>query len=607
MSPALKMWPRLSFTRGSMRDNTVSISDALKFYFSFLARHKWELPVLAPIFAVKHAIYLAYPIAVKFIIDNFIPAERIDLIFGTIVLGAILGGVNYVLHRIYVSKTTVIIKSITRDIRNMLVHKLQMLSMQYHSQHESGRYFSKIMVDVERSERFGEMLFGLGFAVSYTLLFTATVLYLTNWKILVLYLLCLPVYFLIYRHFRRLFATLQRKARLANEDLSQSISQFIQTSTLTRIHGEEEYEKERIDDKNIHIIGRYREIRKGIASFAVIIETFSQLFLMFIVAVCAIAIIRGQMQVGALVLFLQYINRMTATVNNLVNQFPVLTEFSESINSIKEVLDAPDVELNENKTPLSSVHGQIDFEQVHFAYAQGPLVFADLTYSITTGQTIGLVGGSGSGKTTFVNLVLGLLRAQQGHVRIDGYDVNAIDMRSVRKHVGVVTQEPILFRANLFENIAHGRRQFEENDVYEAARMADADEFIRNLPEGYHTIIGERGATLSGGQKQRIVIARAIFRRPAILILDEATSSLDSISEKEVQQCIQRLLGRQTTLIVAHRLSTIFHVDMILVFHNGEIVEYGTHNALIDRQGIYAGMLSTQVGLGVENLQSLKT
>ncbi|NET32768.1 MAG: ABC transporter ATP-binding protein [Cyanothece sp. SIO1E1] len=596
----------LSHSQTIMAGKEVSTRAAMGFYFAYITKHRSALVWLLTAYAIKHSIFLSYPIAIKFIIDDFIPAGRIDYIFGSIGIIAILGYGNYVLHRRYTEKITIITKNITRDLRNLLVHKSQVLSMQYHANHESGRFFSKIMVDVERTERFSELFFGPLFGFIYTLIFSVAVLAWANWQILLLYLLCLPGYCLIYRHFRSLFFSLQRDTRLANEDLSQSVSQFIQTAFLARIHGEEAYEKRRIDDKNIDVIERHRQVRKSIAAFVVIIETFSQLFLMLIVAFCALAIINGYMLVGALVLFLQYVSRMTQAINTLVNQFPVITEFREAVYSIQEVLTATDEEHNEYKLKLRRLKGQIEFDRVYFAYNQGSLVLSDLATTIKSGETIGLVGESGSGKTTFVHLALGLLRPQQGHVRIDGYDINQLDMRSVRRLVGVVTQEPILLRASLFDNIAYGQENYQQEEVYAAAKMADADAFIRALPQGYHTIIGERGVTLSGGQKQRMAIARAIFRKPAILILDEATSALDSKSEKEVQRCIDKLLGRQTTLIVAHRFSTIVHVDRILVFHSSSIVEHGNHNELIDRQGIYARLLATQIGIDMAQLDVLK-
>jgi ABC-type multidrug transport system fused ATPase/permease subunit len=214
---------------------------------------------------------------------------------------------------------------------------------------------------------------------------------------------------------------------------------------------------------------------------------------------------------------------------------------------------------------------------------------------IEPGLTVGLVGKSGSGKSSFVNLILGLYRPQQGCVKIDGQDINMLDMRSVRRFCSVVSQDPILFRGTIFENIAHGLPNASLAQVMQAAEVANAQEFIYQMPQGYNSLVGEGGVTLSGGQKQRIALARAVLRNPAILILDEATSALDTASEKKVQAAIDRMSGNQTTFIIAHRLSTVRNVDIILVFKNGQICEQGSHDELLATQGEYASLLQFQL------------
>jgi ATP-binding cassette subfamily B protein len=312
------------------------------------------------------------------------------------------------------------------------------------------------------------------------------------------------------------------------------------------------------------------------------------------------------MLIGSLVLFLTYITQLTNTVTNIINQFPTVTEFAESIYSIHEVLDASEEEHNQGKDKPATIAGQFEFQDVDFCYGNGPRVFVGLSLLLKRATTVALVGASGSGKTTFVNLALGLLQPQRGRILLDGRDLDSLDMRHVRKQVGVVTQEPIIFRGTVYDNIAHGREDYDKQAVHEAARRANAHDFIAALPDGYDTMIGERGATLSGGQKQRIAIARTIFRRPAILVLDEATSSLDAESEREVQKGIDALLGGQTTIVIAHRLSTIFKADRILVFDKGKIAESGTHDELIDQRGLYANLLQVQMGLDERSIGVLK-
>jgi ATP-binding cassette subfamily B protein len=328
----------------------------------------------------------------------------------------VLGVVNYFCHRAYSVHETIITKNVSRDLRNQLVHKLQLLSLQYHTRHESGRFFSKIMMDVERTERFADLLFNTFLAAGITVVFTVTVLALDNWRMLLFYLLSAPVYFLLYRFFNRKFTELQRAARLANEDLSQTITQFIQTALLSRIHGEEEFERRRVDRKNVDIIERQTSIRKTIAAFGILSVTFSQAFTMLIVAGCAVLIIRGQMLVGSLVLFLSYATQLTGTITNIMNQFPAITEFAEAVFSIREVLDADDEEPSRGKHKPERVQGRIEFSEVAFAYREGQAIFDGLSVTIEAGTTVALVGPSGSGKSTFVNLALGLLQPQHGSI-----------------------------------------------------------------------------------------------------------------------------------------------------------------------------------------------
>jgi ATP-binding cassette subfamily B protein len=575
-------------------------------YLQRIAVHRRPLAKILVLFPIKHAAYLFYPILIKLIIDRFIPARRLDLIFGTIAVVALLGVLNFFCHRAYTVYETTITKGVSRDLRNQIIEKLQLLSLQYHASHESGRFVSKLLVDVERTERFAEMLFNTLLASLLTVVFSVAVLATDNWKMLLFYVLCIPFYLLVYRYFNVRFGRLQHAARVANEDLSHSISQFIQTSFLSKLHGAEEFERKRIDERSVDIIQRQKDIRKAIASFGIITVTFSQVFTMLIVAVCATLVLRGEMLIGSLVLFLTYITQLTNTVTNIINQFPIVTEFAESVYSIQEVLGASEEEHNQGKEKPDTIAGQIEFQAVDFAYNGGAPVFAGLSVSLARATTVALVGASGSGKTTFVNLALGLVQPQAGRILLDGRDLGRLDMRHVRRQVGVVTQEPIVFRGTVYENIAHGREDYDKKAVHEAARRANAHDFIAALPDGYDTVVGERGATLSGGQKQRIAIARTIYRRPAILVLDEATSSLDAEAEREVQKGIDGLLGGQTTIVIAHRLSTIFKADRILVLDKGGIAESGTHDQLIDRRGLYAKLLQVQMGLGERAIEVLK-
>jgi ABC-type multidrug transport system fused ATPase/permease subunit len=348
-----------------------------------------------------------------------------------------------------------------------------------------------------------------------------------------------------------------------------------------------------VDRNNKEMIRKAVILQKSIASFTVIINTSSQVLLMVIIASCAMAIINDWMAVGTLVLFMAYINQVTNSIRSLIEQFPQITQFNESIHSIREILDYPAHDHNENAITMDAVKGDLSLKNVCFQYDQDRSVLENINLQVQKGETIALVGPSGSGKSTMINLILGLYLPVRGEITVDGYNLKKINLRQYRQSVGVVTQDPILFKGTLRENLCHGR-EFPDEQIIDASKLANAWEFIGLLPLGLDTIIGEDGVNLSGGQKQRIAITRAILRNPSILILDEATSALDSHSENEVQKGIEALIGRQTTFVIAHRLRTIYKADKILVFDKQGIAEEGNHSELIEMNGIYSEMVKLQ-------------
>jgi len=249
----------------------------------------------------------------------------------------------------------------------------------------------------------------------------------------------------------------------------------------------------------------------------------------------------------------------------------------------------------EDATPLKVPHGKIQFQKVHFHYKGTSPLFSDKSLVIQPGQKVGLVGYSGSGKTTFVNLILRLFDIQSGHILIDDQDIASVTQESLRKSITLIPQDPSLFHRTLMENIRYGRVDATDEEIIEAARLAHAHEFIMELPQGYHTLVGERGIKVSGGQRQRIAIARAILKNAPILVLDEATSALDSFTETHIQESFANLMENKTTIVIAHRLSTLLNMDRILVFDQGRIVEDGTHTSLLAKEGIYHSLWRAQV------------
>jgi ATP-binding cassette subfamily B protein len=572
----------------------VIVGKTARFYLGLYRSYPREIAVILLLYAVKHGVWLLFPLVIRTIIDVFIPSKNVTGIFLCIPFVVVLGIINLVCHTPYRVISTAVVKNISRDLRNVIINKLQILAISFINKSETGRYYSKIMVDVTRAENFSNTIFGQVLAAVFSLVYSCTFLAIANYRLLPIFLAVLALYLAIYKLFTNRFKKYQHEARMADEDLSQAVSHFIQTNTLSRIHGEEEFEKHKVDEKGIRIVDKHKKIQKSIGIFNILIATTSQIFQLLVVAVAAVFVIAGKLTIGLLVLFYQYMQEMVHATIMIVNLFPTFVESAESIRSIREILDSPDIEKNESKPQIGKIRGRIEFKNVSFAYEKGKPALSDVSVTIEPGTTLALVGPSGSGKTTIVNLVLGLIRPNAGQVCIDGHEINTIDMRGVRKSVGVVTQQPILFRGTVAENISHARTAVSRSEIEDAARKANAHQFITEMPLGYDTIIGEHGMTLSGGQQQRIAIARAILRKPSILVLDEATSALDSLAEREVQKGIDAMLGSQTTLVIAHRLSTIRDADMILVLDQGKVVECGTHEQLLSMNGMYGKLCEAQ-------------
>jgi len=309
-------------------------------------------------------------------------------------------------------------------------------------------------------------------------------------------------------------------------------------------------------------------------------------------------VLEGKLTLGELMAFLSYIGMFYTPLSNLALLSTWMSNFTTASHRIFEILDTePQVKEPKVYIKLQKIKGGIEFKNVTFGYDPYQPVIKDVSFKIDEGEVVGIVGKSGSGKTTLVNLICKFYEPQKGEILIDGINIKDIPSYELRKHIGLVLQEPFLFRGTIAENISYGKPDAELEEIIKAAKIANAHEFIMKMPNGYDTLLGERGAGLSGGEKQRITIARAVLCNPSILILDEATTSVDTESEKKIQDALQSLWTGRTTIIVAHRLSTLKDVNKILVIDNGRIVESGSHKELMEKRGVYYNLIVMQTQL----------
>ena len=483
-------------------------------------------------------------------------------------------------------------------LRGALVRKLQELSIPYHTQAQSGRLQSKIIRDVEAIETLSSQLFINVMNITINMVIMIGITAAKNRTILLFFVLVAPIASLTIVAFRKKISRENRAFRVEMENTSAKVMEMVEMVPVTRAHALEEVERERMAKQLEETAERGYRLDMVQANFGAVGWVVFQVFQALCLGFTGYLALKGRIQVGDITFyqtgFTTVVNQFTA----LINLLPVLTKGLESVKSVGEVLSCDDVEHNEGKEELTSLSGEYEFRNVSFSYPDTDEdVLKDLSMRVKQGETVAIVGGSGSGKTTMLNLLIGFMLPKEGQLLVDGKDISEINLKTYRRFLSVVPQMPLLFTGTLRDNIIYGMDGVTEEQLQEAVKAANLADMVSKLPQGLDTMLEEHGANLSGGQRQRIAIARAIIRDPQVILLDEATSALDVISEKEIQEALQRLQKNRTTFIVAHRLSTVKNADRIAVLSAGKIVEEGSYTELMEKKGIFYHMESLQVSL----------
>ncbi|MCB9357988.1 MAG: ABC transporter ATP-binding protein [Calditrichaeota bacterium] len=577
-----------------------------KAYDSMLVRRLWgyvgdqkaKLFLAVFLLLLGSAAELAGPWLSKVAIDKYIASGdttgliRIVIVF--VVVAALAGALRW--SQVYLTGEAgqIIMYRMRRDVFD----KLQRLSVPYFDRNPVGRLMTRITSDVQALyELFGSGMVAI-FGDVFMLLGITVVMFAINWKLALLTLTVIPVLLLVTFAFRKVVRDLYRRTRSQISALNGYLQENLTGMRIVQLFGREEHNFARFQEQNIALKNTYLKTIFFYALFFPGVELISALAVGIIIWGGGTMMIAGVVTVGTLVAFLQYVERFYRPVRDLAEKYNILQAAMAASERVFQVLDER-VEVADSGSPSAApagVYPFIEFRGVWFAYKDEEWILQDLSFVVQEGESIAVVGATGAGKTTIISLLQRFYDVQRGEILIRGRNITDYPLTELRAMLGIVLQDVFIFAGTVADNIRYGRPDASETEVEDSSRVVCADRFIERLPEKYQEPMMERGATLSTGQRQLLAFARALLRKPDLLILDEATASIDTETEQLIQQAIRRVLEGRTSIIIAHRLSTIQRCDRILVMHHGRLREQGTHEELLTLGGIYHRLYRLQFG-----------
>lgn len=572
----------------------------------YMKPHIWTLLLAGLCLIAVAGIAIVSPMLMKELIDGYINADPVPedksgfvyLIIGMALMG-LLSAVIVSVRRLLVAGAS---KQIIVKLRNDVYKKIQELSLTGLNRRSAGELIQRVTGDTEELREFITWLVPNLLQQALTLGAIAVILFIYNWKLTILILVPIPLLVVLFRVLHVFTHKMYRRQWQVESDAGSLMHDVFSGMRVVKTYGTEKREEKRFETaaKRIADISKKNELTWNMimpfASFLLNIGEYAVLFFLGCELVGDPSFITSgsaDFTLGDMTQFVSYVGLMYEPIRWMANVPRRIARATTSLSKITELLD------EESSTFLTgdvieNIKGDIEFKNVYFGYNDAENVLKDINLTINNGEMVGFVGRSGVGKTTAANLVLRLYDVSDGSITVDGKDLRSLEQHSYRSQIGVVLQETFLFNGTIYSNIAYAKPNATRDEVIRAAKLANAHEFIMKQPDGYNTYVGDRGNTLSGGERQRIAIARAILRNPRILILDEATSSLDTETEKQIQEAIARLSGGRTTIAIAHRLSTLRNATKIVVFEKGAIEEMGSHDELMRNEGRYYRLVMAQ-------------
>jgi len=580
---------------------------AKEIQLSRLLRPYWKRLLLA-LFAVI-GITLAdvlQPWPLKIVLDYVLAGHRMPEWLASLLTFAFGGNKNAILNFAVISVAVItLIDSISsyveayvmtsvgqwvaHDIRRTVYHHVERLSLAYYDQKQTGDLITRLTNDIDAIQSL------ITSALMDTLIDVLTiagmlgVMVYLDWRFSLIALGITPVLFVLVYRYKRRIKQVSRSARKKESEVLSTIQEVLTSIRVVKAFAREDFEERRFENGSREQVAAALQARAIKAKLSPLVDIIVATGTCMVLWYGARLVLAGSLTPGALVVFMLYLRKLYAPLKDLAKMTNTFSRAAVGLEAIQEVMrEEEQISIPSRTTVEPKVIGKIEFDHVSFGYGPGRLALKDLSFTIQPGQVVAFVGPTGAGKTTAINLIPRFYDILSGHIRIDGHDVRDFALETLRQNISFVLQDTILFHATIGQNIAYGKLDATKDEILRAAQMAHADEFITKLPQGYDTMVGERGVTLSGGQRQRIAIARAIIRDAPILIMDEPMTGLDAASEKLVLEALNNLMKGRTCIFNAHRLSTVRRADVIFVLKDGAIVERGTHQELLSHHGLYA-------------------